>query len=129
MMLSLLGNEGKRLICKIYLRLGWSMPPTLRAFFIREILFVDCYDTASKAYRPKPYNGRAILILGEHNVDFDPETIWRDLIPNELTSCALPGNHAEILQEPLIGVVAGHFRNCLENAQERHDCRLRVQEG
>jgi len=117
MMLTLLGNQGKRLTCEIYLQLGWSMPPNLRAFFIREILFADIYRAASQAYRPKRYEGGVVLILADNNSEFDPEVIWRTLIPNRLTNYAMPGNHAEILQEPLVGLLADHLRKSLGEAQ------------
>ena len=118
MMLTLLGNKGKRMICGIYLRLGWSMPPNLRAFFIREILFADIYRTASEAYRPKRYEGRTVLIVAENESGVDLKAIWGALVPNGLTSYAMPGDHAEILQEPLVGLLADHLKNYLDQTQE-----------
>jgi acetoacetyl-CoA synthetase len=113
MMLALLGNIGKRLICRICLRLGWSMPPNLRAFFIREILFADIYRTASQAYRPKRYEGRTVLMVAENESGFDLRAIWGALIPRGLTSHEVSGDHIEILKEPHVGVLARHLRDSL----------------
>ena len=113
MMLTLLTKKGKRLTCKICLWLEWSMPPTLRTFFIREILLTDIYRAASQAYRPKPYHGRAVLIVAENESGFDLRALWRALIPQGLTSYAMPGDHAEILQEPYVMALADHLKNCL----------------
>jgi thioesterase domain-containing protein len=118
MMLTLLGNKGKRLICGIYLRLGWSMPPNLRAFFIREILFADIYRAASRAYQAKRYEGPTVLIVAENASRVDLRVIWRALVPDGLISYSLPGDHSEILQEPHVGVLAGHLRNSLNEALE-----------
>ena len=122
MMQTLLSKKGKRLKCKMYLRLRRPMPPALRTFYIGEVLFEDHYPVASKAYRPERYDGRAVLILAERKGAHDLEAIWRKLIPNGLTSYGVPGNHVEILREPHIGVLAGHLRNCLNN--EVHEARL-----
>jgi amino acid adenylation domain-containing protein len=121
MMLTLLGNIGKGLICRVCLRLRWSMPPNLRAFFIREILFPDIYRTASQAYLPKRYEGRTVLIVAEHKSGVDLRAIWGALIPRGLTSHDISGDHTEILQEPHVGVLARHLRDSLN---ERPQGRL-----
>ena len=117
MILTPLSKKGKRLTCKTCWRLGW-MPPALRASFIREVLYSDVYRAASRAYRPERYDGRAVLILAERERRLDPKVIWTALIPNGLTNFAVPGNHSGILQVPHVGVLAGHLRNCLNQAQQ-----------
>jgi pimeloyl-ACP methyl ester carboxylesterase len=116
MMLTPLIKRSKRLICKTCLRLGW-MPHVLRLFFIREILISDVYRAASKAYRPERYDGRAVLILAEQD-KFDSKVTWTAVIPNGLTSFAVPGDHIGILQVPHVGILAAHVRNCLNQAQQ-----------
>ncbi len=116
-MIRTLSKKGKRLICKICLQLGW-MPPALQTFFQREMLYFHIYRAATRAYRPRRYDGRAVLILGEQGGEFDPKVIWRALIPNGLTSYAVPGNHSGVLQVPHVGVLARLLRNCLNEAQQ-----------
>jgi len=118
MILTLLGRNGRRLKCEMYLRLRRPMPPALRTLYIGEFLFGDLYPAASRAYRPKPYDGRAVLIHTGRRDKFDPEAIWRELIPYGLTSYLVPGTHLDILHEPLIAVLTGHLRDCIDNAQE-----------
>jgi thioesterase domain-containing protein len=118
MMMTLLSNKGKRLTCEIYLRLGWSMPPTFRTFYIGEVLFGGHYLVASKAYRPEPYDGRAVLIYTAAEYPFDLQATWTEVIPTGLTTYAMSGNHFEILKEPLIGTLAAHLGHCLEQAHE-----------
>jgi thioesterase domain-containing protein/acyl carrier protein len=118
MILTPLSKKSKRLTCKICLQLGWTMPSPLRAFFIREVLYSGVYRAASKAYQPKRYYGRAALILAEQKGKFDPKVIWTALIPNGLTNYTVPGDHNGIVLEPQVGILAGHLRNCLNQAQQ-----------
>jgi len=118
MILTPLTKKAKRLTSKIFLKLGWTMPPTLRGFFIREVLYSDAYRAAARAYKAERYDGRTILILTKQKGEFDPRVVWTALIPSGLTSYAVPGTHDEIILEPQVGVLAGHLRNCLNQAQQ-----------
>jgi hypothetical protein len=80
-------------------------------------MFDDVYRAASRAYRPDRYQGRAVLIHTESQHAIDPE-VWRDLILTGLKKSPCLGNHAEILHEPQVGVLADHLRNCLDEARE-----------
>ena len=113
-----LTKKGKRLTSKICLKLGWTMPPALRAFFIREVLYSDVYRAAARAYQPHRYCGPTILILAEQKGEVDRRAVWTALIPNGLTSYTVPGNHDELILGPQVGVLAGHLRNCLNQAQQ-----------
>jgi len=115
--LTLLRKNGKRLRCEIYLRLERPMPPELRTFYIGEILFGEHYPAASRVYRAERYDGHAVLIHTGKRGGFDPETTWRELVPDHLINYLVSGEHLEILKDPLIGVVGGHLRICLQEAQ------------
>jgi aspartate racemase len=116
-MARLLGKNGKRLRCEMYLRVRRPMPPELRTFYIGEILFGDHYPAAAKAYRSQRYDGPAVLIHTGSNHAFDPEIVWRELIPEGLTAYTVPGKHLEILKEPLVAAVATHLSNYLQASQ------------
>ncbi len=118
-----LRKNAKRLACEAYLRLGRSIPPSLRAFYISEILFADHYPAAARAYRPQPCDCRAVLIQADWEGTFDPAAVWRQLISQDLTIYAVPGKHLEILKEPHIGVLADHLKNCLNQAIKRQGWR------
>ena len=60
---------------------------------------------------------RAVLIHTGSKDAFNPEVTWRELIAGRLTTHTVPGKHLEILKEPLIGAVAGHLKNCLEEVR------------
>jgi aspartate racemase len=114
---TLLRKNAKRLACEAYLRLGRSIPPSLRAFYISEILFGHRYPAAGRAYQPQPCDCRAVLIQADWEGKCDL-AVWRELIPQKLTSYAVPGKHLEILKEPRIGVLADHVKNCLNQAMQ-----------
>jgi thioesterase domain-containing protein len=116
LMLTLLHKKAKRLACEVSLQLGRSIPPSLRAFYISEILFAHRYPAASRAYQPQRCDCPTVLIQADREEMFDPAVVWRQLITQELTIYEVPGGHLEILKEPRIGVLAEHLKNSLIQA-------------
>jgi thioesterase domain-containing protein/acyl carrier protein len=71
-------------------------------------------------YRPRPYPGRAVLVLAEND---DParcgRTVdaWRNLV-GELEAFTIPGDHHSIIAEPRARVLAGRIQAALSRHQE-----------
>ncbi len=75
---------------------------------------------AGRWYRPKPYQGRLILFLGNETttrLKHGPRLGWRDLSASGAEVHSVPGMHEFILSEPNVRVLAGYFKAHLEEAQ------------
>ena len=105
-----LSKNLKRLVCEGYLKLGHSLPPEFRTFYIDRILFGRCYPVASQKYRARPCELPAILIEAET----DSGTVWQKLIPRGLLIRKLPAKHMDMLREPHVTILARELRECLE---------------
>jgi len=63
---------------------------------------------ALQAYRPRPFDGRAVLIRAEATAEADRSgrfEAWRELIPGGAEIQILPGDHYSLLREPRLAEV------------------------
>lgn len=105
-----LSKDLKRFVCEGYLKLGYSLPPGLRTFYIDRILFGRYYVVAGQKYQARPCDLPAILIEAET----ESSTIWQKLIPHGLLIRKMPAKHMDMLREPHVGILAHHLGECLE---------------
>jgi len=108
--LSSLRKTAKRLVCEGYLKLGYSLPPTLRTFYIDKILFGRYYSVAGQRYLARPCDLPAVLIEAET----DSSATWQKLIPEGLLIREMPAKHMDMLREPHVRILAGHLDECLD---------------
>ncbi len=94
----------ENLLCKIYLRLGWLLPPSLRSPYILQVYF-----KAMDAYQPEVYPGRVII--------YRSTPMWRAITAGDTEVHEVPGNHTDILKEPYVREWAEGLKSYLEQAQ------------
>jgi thioesterase domain-containing protein len=83
---------------------------------------VDALYAAAMHYRPRPYEGRVVLIRSkERAFGFarDPRLGWGKLLGDELEICEVPGNHYTFYMEPNVGTLAREITARLHVAEER----------
>jgi non-ribosomal peptide synthetase component F/thioesterase domain-containing protein len=83
---------------------------------------VDALYAAATHYRPKPYEGRVVLIRSkERAFGFarDPRLGWGTLLGNDLEICEVPGNHYTFYMEPNVGTLAREITARLHATEER----------
>jgi amino acid adenylation domain-containing protein len=74
---------------------------------------------ATKAYIPQPYRGRATLFrASEEAANSQDLTLgWEEVAAEGLDLHLVPGNHATMVVEPHVQVLAKQLRACLEQSQ------------
>jgi thioesterase domain-containing protein/acyl carrier protein len=75
---------------------------------------------AALRYIPEPYDGHAVLFRARETPRTfarDPAKGWYGLI-GALSIRDVPGDHATMLREPGVRVLAGELRNCLDSARQ-----------
>ena len=68
----------QKVFCKVYVSIGYPLPPSLRSRYILNI-----YYQAAQDYIPQFYPGRVLFFKGEKSV-YDPLLDWQKLIVGEL---------------------------------------------
>lgn len=97
--------------------------PKARALYdYRAKLADDKFALVNSSYIPQLYQGRITLFLPSDtyfrlNPEQDPGLSWSQLAVAGLDVYNVPGDHASLLNEPHIQVLAEKFRACLEQAQ------------
>ena len=79
-----------------------------------------------RRYQPQPYNGKVAMFLAEDAPDrtrTDLRLLWGEYVTSGLEVHVIPGEHADILEEPHVGVAAGRLRTCLENVVQAESRR------
>ena len=112
------GWLSKWLTCKACHRFGLTMPARLRKFVSEEI--DNAYSRALKAYIPKPFSGRMVLLMDETPT---PENIscWKNLAVGELEIHRISAHHQDIVKEPHVHLWIEQLRLCLKKAHAAPD--------
>jgi acetoacetyl-CoA synthetase len=85
---------------KPYLRRGARIPPKLHHHHI-----IATYDEAIRAYAPKPYTGRMLLLKSSEG--WGPEDMgWHATVEGGLLAELIPADHFNIVKPPQLGMVA-----------------------
>ena len=106
-------------MCRLYLRLGRPIPPTLRTFYVGTVLFGTHYPLAARAYVPRPYPGPLVLFAaGDRSASL--RSSWSHVAAGGLEIQTVPGSHLGILKEPGIGVIAAGLQRLLAMPPAAH---------
>ncbi len=101
--------------CKVYMRMGWTLPFELQSFFFRQQ-----NKKAMRGYTPTSYPGQIVLMkamefewggIGSYQ---DPTLGWGPLAKGGLEVRDVPGDHLGMLQDPHVSVLAGHLQDCIQ---------------
>ncbi|MPZ75766.1 MAG: amino acid adenylation domain-containing protein, partial [Deltaproteobacteria bacterium] len=103
----------KTVLCFGYVKMGYSIPPTLRSTYIFNV-----YLKAARKYVPLPYPGRVIYFKSALNLS-DSLLSWRDLVNGGLQVYDIPGDHSYIKKGPYVDAWASILKKELDEAQ-RH---------
>ena len=106
-------REFKMMVCKLYLRAGFRVPPGLRMFYFTEVSLM-----AAQRYIPKPYPGHLIVLKSRDIVD-DSQATWTRLTSGGLEFHELPGKHFDPIRGPFVKEWGKQLKNCLLKAQGR----------
>jgi amino acid adenylation domain-containing protein len=102
------------LICRCFLAAGRTVPGKLRRMYIHRMT-----GAAERAYRPTSYPGRLTLFRGKGLYDNDQEMGWSGLA-DHLEIHEIAGrehrSRRDILNEPVVGLLARRLATCLEEA-------------
>jgi hypothetical protein len=110
---SKIGKIIREIVCKFCLELGFSLPASMRSFYILGI-----YRGALQLYTRKPYEGQAILVRAE-NRPVNYANDWSRLITGGVALYEVVGDHMMIRQESYARPWAGILRACLTKAQAK----------
>jgi len=83
---------------------------------------LDILYAASAAYRPKPYQGRVVLIRSQQRTFGFGQVVdlsWAEILGENLEICETPGNHYTIYMQPNVDALAHKMNMCLRAAEER----------
>ena len=102
----------KEIACKVCVRAGFRMPPSLQSVYLLSIYF-----KARRQYQPQRYPGRAIYVKSELR-SRDHRVAWEKLMDGGLAVYEVPGDHTDLIQESYGRLWAEHLRTWLDLAQE-----------
>ena len=107
----------RRIVCKVCVRIGLSIPLSLRSFYILGI-----YEQARKNYMPKVYPGSAIYFeSAERSGRYSPG--WAKLMSGGMEVFEVSGDHMSLRREPNIRGWAENLSTILVDAQNRERSR------
>jgi amino acid adenylation domain-containing protein len=106
----------KTAACEFYHRLGMPLPPSLRTFYVDQVVYGRIYAKAHRSYMPLGYSGRAVYVKSEDTRE--RITGWEKLITRGLEVRSVTGNHFSMLTEPNLKSLAQTLKECLTEAQE-----------
>ena len=98
--------------CRLFLAAGMPIPANLRTMYV-----VHQINQAEQAYVPQPYAGTITLFRGKDLSETDPSLGWNGL------ACRLENfeigdgglrSRRDIMNEPLVGLLAKQLETCLE---------------
>jgi malonyl CoA-acyl carrier protein transacylase/thioesterase domain-containing protein/acyl carrier protein len=117
-------DEARVSLFRFYRNRGWQPPRFLRGISVR----TTC-ESARRHYRPKaPFVGQLVLFRATCGVGNDEPYRdrysdrllgWRHRSTREIHVVDVPGGHSSMLQEPNVGVLAGHLQNAIDEALKR----------
>jgi thioesterase domain-containing protein len=78
-----------------------------------------CNDIIRRDYKPRTYDGNAILFKAERYAwtHADAHDGWRDLVKGRLEIRPIPGRHYEIVRQPHVQDLAAELAGALDRAQ------------
>ena len=105
----------RKLTCETFHQLRISLPPSLQAFYVDQVVYGEIYAKAHRQYIPQPYSGRAVYLKSE---DIRERVSgWESLMKEGLEVRQVRGNHLSMLVEPNVEILAGALKECLSDAQ------------
>jgi len=77
---------------------------------------VVMFATAGEAFKPKPYQGRIVLIRSEKRPRFSDEKAlgWEGVARDGIEVCTVPGDHFSVLEEPDVAGLATALNGLLK---------------
>ncbi|MBI3979507.1 MAG: amino acid adenylation domain-containing protein [Chloroflexi bacterium] len=80
-------------------------------------------EFALSNYRPHPYPGRLVVFAAVENEGFsfdrqNPLEGWRAVAAEGVQFCRVPGDHANVMQEPQVATLAGELGACIRMIQD-----------
>jgi len=104
------GTRLRRWIYTFFIRRGRPLPP-----FVNRIGTITYL--VSKLYRPKPFNGRVVLLRADNlapGTSSDPFNGWDKTCSAGLEIRSISGSHTSILKEPVVSLLAVEMRKLLK---------------
>jgi aspartate racemase len=99
-----------KVTCKVFLRLGYSLPTSLRRFYTTMVV-----KDASRRYIPEAYPWKIILF----QTSKIPGTRWVNMALGGLETYDIPTKHLDMVKEPNTEMVLHRLMNCLENSKTK----------
>jgi amino acid adenylation domain-containing protein len=101
----------KSLLCRVYVSLGWVLPPSVRSFYMQGI-----YRVALQEYSPQPFAGRAVYFrsLGRSRRHVEN---WKSLMTDGLEVHEVLADHRTVIAREAAAVWAELLKVCIANAQ------------
>ncbi|MBZ5723309.1 MAG: amino acid adenylation domain-containing protein [Acidobacteriia bacterium] len=112
--------------CRTFLELGLKLPQSLRTMYV-----VRMINQAEQNYAPRQYPGTLALFRGRGLYEHDPHMGWDGLAANLETYEIGDGglrSRRDIMNEPLVGLLAGRLTECLDTAHDSQGRPAQLQE-
>ena len=97
----------KRLVCNVCLRAGWTLPASVRSFYVLEI-----YIRALRNYSPRVFDGRAVYFKCMTQSSHDQER-WKNLMKDGLEAYEVPGDHMQVINKEHAAAWAERLKFCI----------------
>lgn len=100
--------------CRLFLALGLPIPPSLRTMYV-----VRMINVTESGYAPRPYAGTVTLFRGRGLYEQDPNMGWDGLaehLENHEIGDGGLRSRRDIMNEPLVGLLARQLKACMANA-------------
>ena len=101
----------KRLVCNVCVRTGWTLPASVRSFYVLEI-----YIRALRNYSPRVFDGRAVYFKCMTQSSHDQER-WKNLMKDGLEAYEVPGDHMQVVNKEHAAPWAERLKFCISKIQ------------
>jgi amino acid adenylation domain-containing protein len=100
-----------RLICRLYLRMGWTLPVSVRSFYILGI-----YKRALSVYTPTSFAGSVLYVKSRNRPAVHLER-WKRVMTGPVDVCEVHGGHLDVISRENAAVWAPRLTSRLSNLQ------------
>jgi amino acid adenylation domain-containing protein len=112
---TLIGNKLRRnykwMLSKVSLAAGWTLPASIRSYYILEI-----YKVARKTYEPHVFPGRAVYFKSTNQSSYHRDS-WQTLMKDGLEVYEVPGDHMDVIKRENVSAWARPLSSCIARAQ------------
>jgi len=99
------------LVCKLFLKMGWTLPVSVRSFYILQI-----YKAALADYTPLPFSGPVLYVKSTMR-PADHLEEWKKVMSGTVEVCEVQGGHMDVINRENVAIWAERLKAGVSSLQ------------